>query len=38
VLEIRIPNPAERKPGKVAISVGGAQPAIEGAETAEPAA
>jgi HSP20 family molecular chaperone IbpA len=28
----------ERKPRKVAISVGGAQPAIEGAETAEPAA
>ncbi len=38
VLEIRIPKPEERKPRKVAISVGGAQPAIEGAETAEPAA
>ena len=38
VLEIRIPKPEQRKPRKVAISVGGAQPAIEGAETAEPAA
>ncbi len=35
VLEVRIPKPEERKPRKVAISVGGAngQPAIEGSET-----
>jgi HSP20 family protein len=36
VLEIRIPKPEERKPRKVAISVGGgAQPAIEGNESAQ---
>src|SRR3954463_6232047 len=35
VLEIRIPKPEERKPRKVAISVGGAQQsAIEGSESA----
>jgi hypothetical protein len=34
VLEIRIPKPEERKPRKVAIAVGGAQPtAIEGSES-----
>jgi HSP20 family protein len=33
VLEVRVPKPEERKPRKVAISVGGAQPAIEGQET-----
>jgi len=33
VLEIRIPNPEERKPRKVSIAVGGAQPAIEGSES-----
>jgi HSP20 family protein len=37
VLEVRIPKPEERKPRKVAISVGGAngQPAIEGSETSQ---
>jgi HSP20 family protein len=35
VLEIRIPKPEQRKPRKVAINVGGAQPAaIEGEESA----
>ena len=41
VLEVRIPKPEQRKPRKVAISVGGAgaEPAtIEGAESAEPTA
>jgi HSP20 family protein len=36
VLEVRVPKPEQRKPRKVAISVGaenGAQPAIEGSET-----
>jgi HSP20 family protein len=33
VLEVRIPKPEERKPRKVAISVGGQQAAIEGTET-----
>jgi HSP20 family protein len=33
VLEVRIPKPEQRKPRKVAIGVGGKQPAIEGAET-----
>ena len=34
VLEIRIPKPEERKPRKVAISVGGGEPkTIEGSET-----
>jgi HSP20 family protein len=33
VLEVRIPKPEERKPRKVAISVGGDQEAIEGAES-----
>ena len=33
VLEVRIPKPEERKPRRVAISVGGSQPAIEGQET-----
>jgi HSP20 family protein len=34
VLEIRIPKPEERRPRKVAISVGGSQPAaIEGTES-----
>jgi HSP20 family protein len=33
VLEVRIPKPEERKPRKVAISVGGEQKAIEGTET-----
>ena len=35
VLEVRIPKPEERKPRKVAISVGGEPPAIEGTETTE---
>lgn len=35
VLEVRIPKPEERKPHKVEIAVGGAQPAaIEGQESA----
>ena len=35
VLEVRIPKPEERKPRKVAISVGGEQPkTIEGSESA----
>ena len=34
VLEVRIPKPEERKPHKVAITVGGGEPTtIEGAET-----
>jgi HSP20 family protein len=33
VLEVRIPKPEERKPRKVAISVGGAQKTIEGSES-----
>ncbi len=38
VLEVRIPKPEERKPRKVAISVGGGEPkTIEGSETAESA-
>jgi HSP20 family protein len=38
VLEVRIPKPEERKPRKVAISVGGSEPkTIEGSETAESA-
>jgi hypothetical protein len=33
---VRIPKPEKRKPRKVAISVGGAEPrTIEGAETAQ---
>jgi len=38
VLEVRIPKPAQHKPRKVQISVGGAAKTIEGAETTEPAA
>ena len=40
VLEVRVPKPEQRKPRKVAISVGAgsAQPTIEGAEHTEPAA
>ncbi len=35
VLEIRIPKPEQRKPRKVAISIGGGEPkTIEGSETA----
>jgi HSP20 family protein len=34
VLEVTIPKPEQRKPHKVAISVAGAQPAVEGAATA----
>jgi HSP20 family protein len=33
VLEVRIPKPAERKPRRVAIQVGGEKAAIEGSET-----
>ena len=33
VLEIRVPKPEERKPRRVAIKVGDAAPAIEGAES-----
>ncbi len=32
VLEVRIPKPEETKPRRVAISVGGSKPAIEGQE------
>jgi HSP20 family protein len=35
VLEVRVPKPEERKPRKVAISVGDRQAAIEGTETKE---
>jgi HSP20 family protein len=35
VLEVRVPKPEERKPRKVAISVAGEAPAIEGSETKE---
>lgn len=35
VLEVRVPKPEQRKPHKVAISVSGEAPAIEGAETKE---
>jgi HSP20 family protein len=40
VLEVRVPKPEQRKPRKVAISVGGGseQPAIEGNEAAAPQA
>jgi HSP20 family protein len=35
VLEVRVPKPEERKPRKVAISIGGGEPkTIEGTETA----
>jgi HSP20 family protein len=34
VLDVTIPKPEQRKPRKVAISVGGSEPAIEGSETA----
>lgn len=33
VLEVRIPKPEERKPRRVAISVGNGSPAIEGSES-----
>ena len=33
VLEVRIPKPEERKPRRVAISVGGENRTIEGSET-----
>jgi HSP20 family protein len=33
VLEVRIPKPAERKPQRVEIAVGGGKPAIEGTES-----
>jgi HSP20 family protein len=33
VLEVRIPKPEERKPRKISIAVGDAQPAIEGSES-----
>jgi HSP20 family protein len=37
VLEVRIPKPEERKPRKVAITVGGSAPqTIDGSETAQP--
>jgi HSP20 family protein len=38
VLEVRIPKPEERKPRRVAISVGGQSPAIEGSESSPGAA
>jgi HSP20 family protein len=38
VLEVRVPKPEQRKPRKVAITVGGASPTIEGTEhRSEPA-
>jgi HSP20 family protein len=37
VLEVRVPKPEQRKPRKVAISVGGAAAAIEGSEHTESA-
>jgi HSP20 family protein len=36
VLEVRVPKPEQRKPRKVAISVGGSEAAIEGTESASP--
>jgi HSP20 family protein len=38
VLEVRIPKPAQHKPRKVQISLGGAAKTIEGAEKTEPTA
>jgi len=39
VLEVRIPKPEERKPRRVAISLGGDAPkTIEGAESEQPSA
>jgi HSP20 family protein len=39
VLEVRVPKPEERKPRKVSITVGSAEPkTIEGSDTTEPAA
>ncbi len=38
VLEVRVPKPEERKPRKVAISVGGAPKTIESSESGQPAA
>jgi HSP20 family protein len=38
VLEVRIPKPEQRKPRKVAISVGGSQPTIEAADDSATAA
>jgi HSP20 family protein len=35
VLEVHVPKPEERKPRKVAISVGGEPKAIEGSETSD---
>lgn len=35
VLEVRIPKPAQRSPQRVAINVGGRDPAIEGGSTIE---
>ena len=37
VLEVQIPKPEQQKPRKVQITVGGADKAIEGTETSEPA-
>jgi HSP20 family protein len=37
VLEVRIPKPAERKPHRVSIHVGGGQRTIEGSEAERPA-
>jgi HSP20 family protein len=37
VLEVRIPKPAERKPRRVEIGVGGAKATVEGTESAAPA-
>jgi|SRR5687768_8890736 len=37
VLEVRIPKPAERKPRRVQIGLGGAKPTVEGTEAAAPA-
>ena len=34
VLEVKVPKPEQRKPRKVAITVGSGRPAIEGTETA----
>jgi len=37
VLEVRIPKPAERKPRRVRIGVGGDKPTVEGTESDAPA-
>ncbi|HEV7174438.1 MAG TPA: Hsp20/alpha crystallin family protein [Solirubrobacteraceae bacterium] len=38
VLEVKVPKPEQRKPRRVEIAVGGAEPAIEAAESTDAAA